>query len=75
MVVIEARVLDGTHLELARPIQAPSGAKVLVCVGDPEDADEERRDWLLASAQFLAAAYGDAEPDYHLGMVKERDLE
>ncbi|MBI5091569.1 MAG: hypothetical protein HZB26_03895 [Candidatus Hydrogenedentes bacterium] len=66
MVVIEARVVDGTHLELAHPIQDPSGAKVFVCLAEAGDADDERRDWLAASAASLAGAYGESEPEYSL---------
>jgi hypothetical protein len=75
MVLVEARVIDGTHLELARPIDAPSGGSLVVCVTQPGDADDERDAWLAASARCLAAAYGVSEPEYGLDMVKEPNPE
>ena len=75
MVVMEARVIDGTHLELTKPIDVPSGGRLLVCVAQPGDADDERDAWLAASAECLAAAYGHAEPEYRLDMVKEPNPE
>lgn len=75
MVVVEARVIDGTHLELDRPIQVPSGRRLLVCVGEPGDTDDERSNWLAASVASLSAAYGESEPEYSLGMVKESNPE
>lgn len=75
MLVIEARVIDGAHLELIRPIDTPSGGRLLVCVTQPGDADDERNDWLAASAECLATAYGESEPEYGLDMVKEPNPE
>jgi hypothetical protein len=75
MEVVEARVIDGTHLELIRPIAAPSGDRLLVCVTQPGDADDERNEWLAASTESLAAAYGESEPEYDLSMVKEPNPE
>ncbi len=75
MEVVEARVIDGTHLELARPIEAPSGDRLLVCLTQPGELDDERNSWLAASAESLAAAYGESEPEYDLSMVKEPNPE
>jgi len=72
MNVVKAKVVDPTHLELADPIEGPSGRTVLVSVAEPEE-DAERRVWLEASAQSLAAAYGEAEPEYSLSLMKERN--
>lgn len=71
MVLLEARVLDSTHLELARPIEASRGRTVLVSVAEPAEQDAERRQWLGSSAASLQAAYGDSEPDYTPAMVRE----
>ena len=75
MVVLEARVLDATHLELTRPISTPSGGKVLVSLTEPGDTDDEHTAWLAASARSLAAAYGESEPEYIPNMVKESNPE
>lgn len=75
MVVVEARVLDSTHLELANPIGAPAGGRVLVSLAEAGDADAERTGWLAASASSLGAAYGPGEPEYTLDMLKERNPE
>lgn len=56
MVVIEARVMDSTHLELAQPIAAPTGAKVVVSLVDPacegKDHKEEGESHETALAPF-----------------------
>lgn len=75
MVVVEARVMDATHLELARPIDTPAGGKVVVSVIDPEQEDNERGAWLSLSLGTLASAYGDSEPEYTRGMIKEQNPE
>lgn len=75
MVVVEARLIDGTHLELAAPIVVPTGGRLFVCVTQPEDADEERTDLLAVSVERLSAAYGESEPEYGLDMVKEPNPE
>lgn len=75
MIVVEARVLDATHLELAKPIGAPPGGRVLVSLAETGDAEAERSDWLAASSNSLSGAYGDAEPDYTLEMVRQRNPE
>ena len=71
MVLLEARVLDSTHLELSRPIAAGRGRTVLVSVAEPAEQDAERRQWFAASAASLQAGYGDSEPEYTLAMVRE----
>lgn len=71
MVLIEARVLDSTHLELSKPIAAPQGGTVLVSVAERVEKDADRQQWLAASAASLQAAYGESEPDYTASMVRE----
>ena len=73
MVVIEARVIDSTHLELAGPIGAHQGEHVMVSVIGP--GDEEREAWISFSGRRLQDAYGEAEPEYPLGLVKESNPE
>lgn len=64
MVLLEARVMDSTHLELSRPSAASRGRTVLVSVAEPAEQDAERRQWLANSVASLQAAYGDSEPEY-----------
>jgi len=75
MVVVEARVMDATHLELARPIDTRPGEKVVVSLLDPAREDSERDSWLSISLGTLALAYGDSEPEYNQGMIKEPNPE
>jgi hypothetical protein len=71
MVVIKARVIDPTHLELSRPIAVPDGSTVLVSVAGSGEEDDERLQWLAASAEALQSAYGESEPAYTPSMVRE----
>ena len=75
MIVVEARVVDPTHLELTQPIDTPPGGKVVVSVLDPAQGDRERDDWLSLSLRTIALAYGDSEPEYTVGMIKEPNPE
>jgi hypothetical protein len=75
MVIVEARVLDATHLELAKPISSPAGGTVLVSLAEPADSDTERAAWLAASAQGLDGAYEDSEPEYSADMIREPNPE
>jgi hypothetical protein len=71
MVLVEARVVDATHLELARPIGTRRGGKVFVSVAEAGEKDAERQEWLAASSDRLGAAYADSEPDYTPSMLRE----
>ncbi len=75
MVVVEARVMDSTHLELTRPINTQPGEKVVVSLLDPDREYSERDAWLAISRGALASAYGDSEPEYTQGMIKEPNPE
>jgi hypothetical protein len=75
MVLLKARVVDRTHLELTRPILASEGEFVLVSVAMPDDLSGERAEWEALSAEGLARAYGPDEPDYTAAMVKEANPE
>ncbi len=71
MVIVQARVMDPTHLELARPIATGRGGNVFVVVTESRDADAERQQWLDGSSESLRNAYSDAEPEYTPSMVRE----
>jgi hypothetical protein len=73
MVLIKAKVVDPTHLELSVPIEAITGRTVMVSLHDAETPDIERQDWLMASASALEAAYGEDEPEYPASMLRERN--
>ena len=70
MEVIEAQVLDSTHLELVHPIQVPPGAKLLVAIEISEWLKEEHQAWIQMSIQRLSSAYGSDEPEYSLDLIK-----
>jgi len=73
MVLVQAKILDPTHLELAKPIAAGHGSHVFVVVTESTDPDAERRQWLEGSLESLQNAYGDSEPEYTPYMVRENN--
>jgi hypothetical protein len=75
MVVIKAKVIDPTHLELSRPIAAPDGEIVVVSVAGSGEEDDERLQWLGVAAEALQSAYGESEPVYSPSMVRESNPE
>jgi hypothetical protein len=75
MVLVQAKVMDSTHLELSRPIAASCGVKVFVIVAESANTDAERQQWLEGSAESIGRAYGDSEPDYTQAMVREANLD
>ncbi len=62
MTVLEARMVDATHLELAEPVDLPPGRKLVISVVEVAEEPDERRHWLAASEATLQAAYSDSEP-------------
>ncbi len=52
---------DGKKIELDEPYPLPDNAQLVVIV---LPQDDERHDWLRLSAQELARAYCDNEPEY-----------
>lgn len=70
MTLIEAKVIDATHLELSRPIDAAQGGTVSVAVSDPGEPGTEREQWLAASGAALEKAYGPSEPEYSPSMIR-----
>lgn len=75
MIVMEARVTDSTHLELAQAIDTPPGGKVVVSVADPTRDGKELEEWAPLSIEGLASAYAESEPEYSAGMLKEPNPE
>lgn len=75
MVVVEARVVDSTHLEPAHPIDTAPGGRVVVSVADAVHNEDDADDWTGLSLQGLALSYGESEPDYCAGMVREPNPE
>lgn len=75
MTILEARMVDATHLELSEPIDLPPGHKLVVSVVEADVQTEERRQWLAASEETLRAAYSDSEPEYSLDLVREPNPE
>ncbi len=75
MVLVQAKVVDATHLELSKPIAGPLGRKVLVSVAESSDVDADREQWLALSVEGLRSGYGDSEPEYSPAMVRERNPE
>ena len=75
MIVMEARVVDPTHLELAHPIAMPEGGTVTVSVVDVGPEDDERTAWAALGTAGLAAAYGDSEPEYTADLIVDLNSE
>ena len=61
---------DGEHIVLDEPFQIPPNATLAVTVFSPAHEDSERSEWAALSAQSVARAYGDDEPDYTLSDLK-----
>ncbi|MHB1344129.1 MAG: hypothetical protein ACYCX3_07195 [Thermoleophilia bacterium] len=59
---------DGEHIVLDEPFELPTNAPLTVIVLAPapseHDRERERASWAALSAQSLARAYGDEEPEY-----------
>ncbi len=75
MTVLEARMIDATHLELSEPVDLPAGRKLVVSVVEADENLDERGPWLAASEAGLQDAYSNSEPDYSLDQVKEPNPE
>ncbi len=75
MVLVQARILDSTHLELAKPIAAGRERNIFVLIAEQPHADAEKQQWTDASSQSLQNAYGDSEPEYTPSMIREPNPE
>lgn len=60
---------DGEHIVLDEPFELPRNAPLMVTVYTP---DTERSEWSSLSAQGLARAYGDNEPEYTVADLKQQ---
>jgi hypothetical protein len=63
---------DGAHFVLDQPFELPPNAPLAVTVLAPAtpENDRERAEWAELSAQNLARAYGDNEPEYSLADLR-----
>jgi hypothetical protein len=62
---------DGERIRLDEPAELEPGAPLTAIVGGRNTESDEDDDWYLLSAEGLAAAYGEDEPEYTLDMIKE----
>jgi hypothetical protein len=64
---------DGQHIKLDEPIPLKPNTRLLVTALPDEPADEEHGDWTALALESLGRAYGPAEPEYTLEMLKEQN--
>jgi hypothetical protein len=64
MKILEAQVLDAQHLKLSQSLTIPPGSKIFITITQEEDLAGEPEAWARLSAQGLAGAYGEQEPEY-----------
>lgn len=62
---------DGEKIVLDEPFDLETDAQLLVVVVPMEQEADDWQYWLQLSAQGLARAYADDEPEYDLSKVKE----
>jgi len=60
---------DGRQILWDEPAELQPNTKLLVTVIPPPDSEE--MEWHNFSAENLATAYGDDEPEYQLSLIKE----
>ncbi|HJT35391.1 MAG TPA: hypothetical protein VJ783_25420 [Pirellulales bacterium] len=63
---------DGQQILLDDPFPLTPNTKLVVTVLPPA-VDDERGDWERLALECLERAYGDAEPEYSLDCLKERN--
>lgn len=61
MKIIQARIVDSTHLELSEPLSARPGETIEVSLADRDEDDPK---WKDAAAERLLAAYDDQDAVY-----------
>jgi hypothetical protein len=71
-VTVKGRI-DGKNIILDQPTDLAPNTRVLVQIM-ASGVDAEREDWHALAADGLAHAYGDDEPDYTLGMIRENPI-
>jgi hypothetical protein len=62
---------DGKIILLDEPFDLPANTRLMVTVLPPVTATS-REDWAILSAENLARAYGDDEPDYSVTQLGGR---
>lgn len=60
---------DGRQVLFDEPVELSPNTKLLVTVVQPSSSEEV--EWQSFSAQNLERAYGEDEPEYSLGLIKE----
>ena len=55
---------DGQHIQLDQPFELPINIPLTVIIPDLSALHVDHEEWLAFSAEGLAAAYGDNEPEY-----------
>lgn len=60
---------DGKQVLFDEPVELSPNTKLLVTVVQPSSSEEV--EWQSFSAQNLERAYGEDEPEYSLGLIKE----
>lgn len=75
MEFVEAKVIDGSHLKLLQRINVPAGSRVMVSVAPIDDAADENEGWPRIAVEGLAAAYGEAEPEYSVQLIRQHNPE
>ena len=61
MTIIQAKILDSTHLELSQPILSKKGKAILISI---PDENEEDLLWREASSKHFLEAYDDQDAIY-----------
>jgi len=64
---------DGHHICLDEPFDLAPNTRLIVTVLPQDGLDEARDAWLRLSAQGLATAYGENEPEYTADLIKEEN--
>ena len=62
---------DGKQILLDDPIELQPGTKLLVTIFSAENAEHD--EWIDFSLTQLEKAYGEDEPEYSLGLIKEHN--
>ena len=62
---------DGERICLDEEFDLKPETKLMVTILPNEEQDDERKAWLKLSGQSLENAYGDNEPEYPAGLIKE----
>jgi hypothetical protein len=75
MQFIEAQVLDALHLKLSQRLALSPGSKVFITITPPEELAAEHEALAALSAQGLAGAYGDQEPEYSPAFITKLNRE